>query len=148
MHQISDGLVYSSKVPTVCLSDSRMLPSIQAQCAHGKQTSQQATDSSFAAYFESWNLPVPSGLTSSDSSNDVTTSPRTHKQQRVGDELDIDRLREEHQLIWAHLFSVFRLFTMFCLAWLQCLKSWYKWHNCDGSQLPPSRQYHRCTQGY
>jgi hypothetical protein len=84
-----------------------MLPPTRTQRARGKQTSQQATDSSFAAYFESRNLPVPSGLRPLDSNNDAASeSSRTRKRQRVGDELDMDRLGEDNQLVWPSCFNV------------------------------------------
>jgi hypothetical protein len=82
-----------------------MLPPTRMQRAHGKQTSQQATDSSFALYFESCNLPAPSGLRPSDSNNDATSS-HTRKRQRVGDELDVDRLGEDNHLVRPSSFSV------------------------------------------
>jgi hypothetical protein len=39
-------------------------------------------------------------------SNNVTASSHTRKRQRVGDELDIDRLGEEHQLVWPSCSSI------------------------------------------
>ena len=75
-----------------------MFPLTRTQRAREKQTSQQVTDSSFAAYFESRNLPVPSGLSIPLDSNTSAALSGTRKRRRDEDD-DVDRLGEDHQLV-------------------------------------------------